>query len=364
MKGPTDQLERVKEKRKEEMKGPTDQPERVKQKRKEGRKGQLTNQKGQRPTDKPEGSKEEKEGRRGQLTNQKGSRKKNRNVKKKGPTDQPEKGRKKKRKPTAKEDYSEWKCLGKIVASCYLGKLEEAMGIQFPASRIKGTPHIVSRITAWKKTYNSLVGILQRSGVGFNNHGNFKIDCDDDQWDQIVKADKNTRFMRDKSWPQWEARKEVFGKDRANGSTSEVIMQAVNSLYSQEKQASTGEDEDNNLSFEDLSSNDPHLVDSPDSSVADRSHQTSKDTRGPTPTLKKITGDQAIDGLLNMLGKMHEDTNARLQCLTLRIGYEYDLSKVRKEVFEVLGRILELTLKQRYEAGDIILEKVQRLDFF
>ncbi|KAL1569476.1 hypothetical protein AAHA92_00951 [Salvia divinorum] len=246
----------------------------------------------------------------------------------------------------------------------YLGKLEEAMGIQFPASRIKGTPHIVSRITAWKKTYNSLVGILQRSGVGFNNHGDFKIDCDDDQWDQIVKADKNARFMRDKSWPQWEAWKEVFGKGRANGSTSEVIMQAVNGLYSQEKQASTGEDEDNNLSFEDLSSNDPHLVDSPDSAAADRSHQTSKDTRGPTPTLKKTTGDQAIDGLLNILGKMHEDTNARLQCLTLRIGYEYDLSKARKEVFEVLGRIPELTLKQRYEAGDIILEKVQRLDFF
>lgn len=75
--------------------------------------------------------------------------------------------------------------------SGYLGKLEEAMATQFPGCGIKGTPHIVSRLTAWKRDYNSLCSILNRSGVGFNDHGNFKIDCDDDQWDQIVKVRSN-----------------------------------------------------------------------------------------------------------------------------------------------------------------------------
>ncbi|KAL1545247.1 hypothetical protein AAHA92_21994 [Salvia divinorum] len=37
-----------------------------------------------------------------------------------------------------------------------------------------------------------------------NRGGDYKTDCDDDQWDQIVKVDHNARFMRNKSWPYWE----------------------------------------------------------------------------------------------------------------------------------------------------------------
>lgn len=170
--------------------------------------------------------------------------------------------------------------------------------------------------------------------------------------------------MRDKSWPQFEAWKEIFGKDRANGASAEVILDAVNDLYSNEKQGSNGDDEDINLSVEDISSNDTLLHTSSDNPAAERSNQTSKDTRVPTPNKKKTMGDQVIDGLLDMLGKMHEDTSERLQNLTARIGYEYNLQKARKQVFAVLGRIPELTIKQRYEAGDVIVEKVERLDFF
>ncbi|KAL1544402.1 hypothetical protein AAHA92_21259 [Salvia divinorum] len=35
-----------------------------------------------------------------------------------------------------------------------------------------------------------------RSGVGLNLHEDFKINCDDDQWAQIVKSDNNARGMR------------------------------------------------------------------------------------------------------------------------------------------------------------------------
>ncbi|KAL1564642.1 hypothetical protein AAHA92_06958 [Salvia divinorum] len=41
-----------------------------------------------------------------------------------------------------------------------------------------------------------------------------EIDCDDDQWSQIVQKDGNARYMRNKSWPHWEAWKEIYGKDR------------------------------------------------------------------------------------------------------------------------------------------------------
>lgn len=70
----------------------------------------------------------------------------------------------------------------------YLSKVEEWLRKEFPRTDLRANPHIQSKITAVKKSYNLLVKILDRSGVGFNVHGDFKIDCDDDQWDQIVKV--------------------------------------------------------------------------------------------------------------------------------------------------------------------------------
>ena len=41
-------------------------------------------------------------------------------------------------------------------------------------------------MVAWKKNYNSLRKILARTGVGFSSDGAHKIDCSDEQWEQIV----------------------------------------------------------------------------------------------------------------------------------------------------------------------------------
>lgn len=70
----------------------------------------------------------------------------------------------------------------------YLGKLEEALKKAFPNTDLQGTPHINSKLCAWKKNYYSLTSILSRSGVGFNARGNHMIDCEDDTWEQIVKV--------------------------------------------------------------------------------------------------------------------------------------------------------------------------------
>ena len=63
----------------------------------------------------------------------------------------------------------------------YLKVVEGWLKKEFPRTDLKANPHIQSKITAVKKSYNSLAKILDRSGVGFNVHGDFKIDCDDDQ---------------------------------------------------------------------------------------------------------------------------------------------------------------------------------------
>ena len=68
----------------------------------------------------------------------------------------------------------------------YLEKIEDAIRKEFPTTDIKGTPHVTSKITAWKKSYTSLRGILSRGGIGFHSDGEYKIECDDDQWEAIV----------------------------------------------------------------------------------------------------------------------------------------------------------------------------------
>lgn len=70
----------------------------------------------------------------------------------------------------------------------YLTRIEECLKREFPTTDIKAEPHIKSKINTWKKNFYSLSTILSRSGVGFNARNDFKIDCDDEQWAQIVQV--------------------------------------------------------------------------------------------------------------------------------------------------------------------------------
>ena len=70
----------------------------------------------------------------------------------------------------------------------YLAKVEEALRREFPTTDLKVNPNITSKISAWKKNYYSLQGVLNHSGVGFNLRGDFMVDCDDQQWEQIIRV--------------------------------------------------------------------------------------------------------------------------------------------------------------------------------
>ncbi|XP_042034190.1 uncharacterized protein LOC121782163 isoform X2 [Salvia splendens] len=83
--------------------------------------------------------------------------------------------------------------------SRYLQRCEDSIRQEFPTTDIKRTPNIVSKITSWKNSYSSLRNILERSGVGFSVNGDYKIDIDDDQWEQVVQRDPKAKFMRNKS---------------------------------------------------------------------------------------------------------------------------------------------------------------------
>ncbi|KAL0427127.1 UNVERIFIED_CONTAM: hypothetical protein Slati_2887500 [Sesamum latifolium] len=78
-----------------------------------------------------------------------------------------------------------------------------------------------------KKTYGSLVGMLGRSGFGWNDATNMVVVDDDVVWDNYIKIDPFAKNIRLKSFPFYPAWCEVFGKDRATGEYAEDIADAT-----------------------------------------------------------------------------------------------------------------------------------------
>ena len=61
---------------------------------------------------------------------------------------------------------------------------------------------------------------------------------------------------------------------------------------------------------------------------------------------------------------LHAETNARLDTLAARIGFDMDLDKAKKEIFRHLNNILWLSKEQQYDLYNIIGKKNSRLEIF
>ncbi|XP_041994795.1 uncharacterized protein LOC121745084 isoform X1 [Salvia splendens] len=246
----------------------------------------------------------------------------------------------------------------------YQSKIEDSLRAEFPNTDLKGNPHINSKIASWKKSYGLLRSILSRTGVGWNHHGDHKFDCSDEQWDQIVQADKETKYMRNKSWPLWETWKTIFGKDRASGVAAEEIGAAAKSLRAQVSGGSQVYENDYHPSFEDFIT-EPFTPVSNNNEVHDDSSDDSGKQTSTTKSIPRKSKKPSPDAdLIEFLGNLHQRTDARLEMISKRIGYEFDMGQARQEVYDKLCTVEGLTLPQRYRLCNILGDKPQRLEVF
>lgn len=77
----------------------------------------------------------------------------------------------------------------------YLNKVQATFRKLFPGNDMRGIPHMNSKITAWKRSYYSLCGILNYSGVGFNLEGTFEVDADESQWETFIRVSSLGFFL-------------------------------------------------------------------------------------------------------------------------------------------------------------------------
>ncbi|KAL1567197.1 hypothetical protein AAHA92_02702 [Salvia divinorum] len=251
----------------------------------------------------------------------------------------------------------------------YLMRIDEALKREFSKTDIKVQPHIQSKINTWKRCYYSLALILEHSGVGFNSYGDFKIECNDEQWAQIVKADSNARFMRNKAWPLWDDWKGIFGKDRAGGIRAEDMLNADEKLHARLTPIPETQSSDYNFSLDDFYTQEQiaeslNLGHEKVKENENGAESTDRSLKSSSSMKKSSFKRKTMDAILEVMTKMHTDTNNRLDKLSTRIGYDFDLSAKRTKVSPLLDGIHGLSKKQNFLACDILVKEPERLDLF
>lgn len=83
---------------------------------------------------------------------------------------------------------------------------------------------------------------------------------------------------------------------------------------------------------------------------------------GPSKLTRKRKQAENIDKTLcDLLTQMQRNTNARLESISHRIGYQTDLGHARREVWAMLDAIPELSLDETFDAADVLIGNPQKL---
>lgn len=177
--------------------------------------------------------------------------------------------------------------------------------------------------------------------------------------------------MRNKSWPLLNDWKEIFGKDRAEGARSVDLANAVPKIYDPNVHLNDDSDKSSPMTLNDLF---------PDQCfpVGDLPEMVAESTSVPVETAPKVHNKKnkkrkaedkmekldKLDNVLNLMNRIHEDTNERLKEISNRIGYEFDLSTKRAEVFNQLKGMLGLTIKQQFYVAKKLVKEPELMDLF
>ncbi|KAL8534642.1 hypothetical protein ACS0TY_010612 [Phlomoides rotata] len=215
----------------------------------------------------------------------------------------------------------------------YLQKLEAGMMRKLPGTNIRVVPHITPRLTIWKKFHGSLqMTLTGNSGIGFNSATGM-LDCHNDAWALIVKADPNAINMRYKSWPLYEDCKEIFGMEHANGGVDEDVPHVVHNLHTDD----TSQGSVQNETPVEVDPKDPEPV-------------VDMDVMSEAPAINRVNASKSSD--------------VRMESLVCVIGYGFDLGRVRKEVFNMLDGMTDISKDDKVDAAHWFGKNVDCLEVF
>ncbi|XP_073017206.1 uncharacterized protein [Primulina eburnea] len=239
----------------------------------------------------------------------------------------------------------------------YLNFLEKAIMKIFPGTDLRGCPHINSKIHVWKKTHGTLVTMLSRSGMGWNDTQKM-IEASDEAWDAFVKIDSSVKTWRFKSWPHYTDWCEIFGCDRATGGRTSTFATAVQQVLNIDDVVGP----EMNIGFEDTPLNMEGGGET--NSVANTTSFTASDNQKANKKKRK-QATQGEELFVDAINKFTAMTKEAIAELGKRLSHDYEMAMpVSKDVLEVLEKIPGLSRDEKQIAAEILIEKPKKLALF
>ncbi|KAL8495716.1 hypothetical protein ACS0TY_019730 [Phlomoides rotata] len=148
--------------------------------------------------------------------------------------------------------------------------------------------------------------------------------------------------MRYKLWPLYDDWNEIFGTDRANGRAAEDVIDAVNGIR--------------NESVPDLGDQDVNLTPTPPDEAPVDMDVASETPGVDNSVAPKIAGKKR--------GKFCKSSDDRIGSLVRVIGDDVDIGNSRKDLFNVLCDIDDLTEDERIDASHYFAKNADCLQMF
>ncbi|XP_073274251.1 uncharacterized protein [Primulina huaijiensis] len=238
----------------------------------------------------------------------------------------------------------------------YLNLLENAMQESIPGSSLRGNPHINSKIHVWKKTYSTIVTVLSKSGVGWNDSDN-TIDVTDETWETIVKTDPTLRSMRHKQWTHYHDWCEIFGNDRATGERATNFENALHEVLNIDNEIRTAAWLADTPAFD--------TVEAAEDSKSENNTPSSKGKEGVTSKFKKRkkTNDdeQTVVEAIKNLAAITQNT---MSDLIKKLGSEDKLSDAQDQVLNAVEKMTHLSEDEQVLAAKLLFNNHNDLAFF
>ncbi|KAL8492820.1 hypothetical protein ACS0TY_024134 [Phlomoides rotata] len=193
------------------------------------------------------------------------------------------------------------------------------------------------------------------TGVGFNTTTN-SLECTDDLWDAIVKKDPTMRGMQHKEWPYFVDWIDIFGKDRATDETAEEVPEEIGEMAGPNHNPNVNNTQE---------SNDDNEFDAEGQSGINKTPTRAQEEQEENNASRKGKGvPRSNPRLTKLFGEFYKSTGVRLETIASRIGYDHDLGVTQKQIYEQLGNIDGLSIKDKLDVSKIIGGKVETLEIW
>ncbi|XP_073049649.1 uncharacterized protein [Primulina eburnea] len=243
----------------------------------------------------------------------------------------------------------------------YLAFLENRMKVAFPDTNIRGNPHINSKVHVWKKLYGSVLTLLSKSGVGWNDTEK-TVEASNDIWDALIKADNTVRSMRHKRWSYYHDWCEIFGNDRATGDKAEHFTAAVQEILSMTPEMPNSPGANLDAFFS--------VNEGADESISVSVTPSSRPTSATNSRAKKRkhvdAGDDAIVEAINNFANITKDTMTDLikQLASQKEQAEETMRNAQDSVLKVMETINELTEDEKVMVIEELVENPAKMSLF